>query len=121
MNAKSDRTTRLRALVATATLGATTLGATALSADPYGNWAGGYGHGMWGGGLGMVGGALMMLLFWGGIIALIFFAVRAFSGRAESGGGDAGKTDALAILRDRFARGEIDVDEFEARKRALEG
>ena len=49
--------------------------AGAALADPADSWGDGFGHMMWGGGFGMAGG-LMMLLFWGAIIALIVFAVR---------------------------------------------
>ncbi|MBD3626423.1 MAG: SHOCT domain-containing protein [Rhodobacteraceae bacterium] len=70
---------------------------------------------MWGGGLGMAGG-LMMLLFWGAIIALIVFAVRGFS----TGPGSGSRSDAAEILRERYAKGEIDDDEYERRKAQLE-
>jgi putative membrane protein len=83
-------------------------------ADPSGNLGDGYGHMMWGGGFGMFGG-LMMLLFWGAIIALIVLAVRGFS----AGSGSAGKSDAAEILRERYAKGEIDDEEFERRKTML--
>jgi putative membrane protein len=65
---------------------------------------------------------LMMVLFWGLIIAGIVFAVRAFSGpggyyrpeyRREE------RTDALEILKERYARGEIDTAEYEEKKRQL--
>lgn len=70
---------------------------------------------MWGGGYGMFGG-LMMLVFWGVIIALIVLAVRWFS----DGGGRTGRRDAMDTLRERFAAGEIDEEEFNRRKRVLE-
>lgn len=62
--------------------------------------------GMWGWGW------LWMILFWAGVIVLIVWAV----------GRSAGSRDdrALDILKERFARGEIDRDEFEARRRELE-
>jgi putative membrane protein len=61
------------------------------------------------------GGALMMLLFWGGLTAVIVFAVRAF-GTSRSSGQTA---DAETILEHRFARGEITQEEFEERKKVL--
>lgn len=88
----------------------TTSAAMAGPGDEYG-----YGH-MWGGGYGMMGGGLMMLLFWGVIIALIFVAVRWFSDKDQQNG-----SSALKILEERFARGEIDEDEFKRRKAALSG
>ncbi|RFP85559.1 SHOCT domain-containing protein [Rhodobacteraceae bacterium 63075] len=73
---------------------------------------------MWGGGHGVFGGIAMMLVFWGIIIALIIFAVKWFNG--SQGGGTRGKRDALDILRDRFASGEIDEEEFDRRRKVLE-
>lgn len=63
-------------------------------------------------------GALMMLLFWGGLAAVIVFAVRASSGRgSRPSSGEA--IDARTILEGRFAKGEISQEEFEQRKRVL--
>jgi putative membrane protein len=67
---------------------------------------------MWGAwGLGML---VMMLAFWGFVIAGIVLAIRWFAtGRSTS-------TDrALDILRERYARGEINKDEFEAKRKDL--
>jgi putative membrane protein len=61
------------------------------------------------------GGALMMLLFWGGLAAVIVFGVRAFGTSRRSGQ----IPDADTILEGRFARGEITQEEFEERKRVL--
>lgn len=75
----------------------------------------GFGWGGW-----IIGG-LIMLLFWGGLIALIFFSIRAFtgSGQKQSGAMTAGET-ALDILKRRYARGEIDKDEYETMRRDIE-
>lgn len=85
-----------------------------------GDWFGG-GWGGWGGWL--IGG-LLMLLFWGGVIALAFFAIRAVSrsGRREEGQGPLSrdKESALEILQKRYARGEIDREEYLDMKRDLE-
>lgn len=72
---------------------------------------------MWGSGYGMVGG-LMMLLFWGAVIVLIVLAVKWFTD--NQAGGTRGRRDAVDILRERFAAGEIEEEEFERRKKALE-
>jgi len=65
-------------------------------------------------------GGLMMLLFWGGLIALTFFLVRVFSKSGAQGRSkDAGET-ALDILKRRYARGEIGREEYEAIRRDLE-
>ena len=68
---------------------------------------------MWGAwGLGMM---LMMLVFWGLVIAGIVLAIRWLAGQGERS-----RTDrALDILRERYARGEINKDEFEAKRRDL--
>lgn len=88
--------------------------AGAAVGDP--GYAGGYNHMMWGGGFG---GGLTMLVFWAAVIALIVFGVRWMSdGGHRPGGGR--RSDAIDVLRDRFARGEIDEEEFKRRKAALE-
>jgi len=87
-------------------------------AQAYGERGGYWDHG-WGWGH-MAGGSLMMLLFWGGLILVIVLAVRGFGGRTSHGDSPqrSGKT-AIEVLEDRFARGEIDKEEFEDRKRVL--
>ena len=68
---------------------------------------------MWGaGGLVMM---LMMLAFWGLLIAGLILGLRWLVGQGRSAGHD----EALVILRQRYARGEIDKQEFETRKRDL--
>ena len=82
------------------------------------NWAGGW-HDGWGWGH-MFFGSFMMLLFWGGLILLIILAVRWMgSGPARGGEGPPPENRALDILEERFARGEIDKEEFEERRRLL--
>ena len=79
----------------------------------------GYWHPDWGWGH-MIFGSLMMILFWGGIILLIILAVR-WIGGGPSGehASPAARKTPVDILQERFARGEIDKDEFEERKRLL--
>ena len=75
-------------------------------------WYGGMG---WGGWILMT---LVMLAFW----ALVVFAVVAiFRGVGRSSGPVERTTrrDPLEILQERFARGEIDSDEYEARAKVL--
>ncbi len=75
-------------------------------------WEWGWGH--------MIFGSLMMILFWGGLILLIVLAARWLGGRLSRDAGPAApRTSALDILEERFARGEIDKEEFEERKRLL--
>jgi putative membrane protein len=59
---------------------------------------------------------LMMLVFWGTVIVGIVLAIRWL----VSQGKEARPADAaLDILRQRYARGDIGKEEFEAKKRDL--
>lgn len=65
-------------------------------------------------------GSFMMLLFWGGLIILIFVAVRWMgAGSPRGNGGPAPGNRALDILDERYARGEIEKEEYEERRRLL--
>lgn len=69
--------------------------------------------GMWGvWGIGMM---IMMFVFWGLVIAGIVLGIRWL----VSQGREPRTDSALEILRQRYARGEIDKEEFEAKKRDL--
>lgn len=68
-------------------------------------------------------GVLLMVLFWGGLIALAVLLVRAIFNRALQlppiqGSGDA---TAQQILDTRYARGEITKEQYELMKRDLRG
>ena len=76
-----------------------------------------HGH-MWSGGWGVMGFGTM-ILFWGLIIVLIVVAVRWLSHQGGSFGAANGTLNALRTLEERLAKGEIDVAEFEERKKAL--
>lgn len=108
---------RLR-LGATAALIA--LAAPALAwADQGPQGYGEYGH-MWHDGWGwMIGGPVMMILFVALTAAVIVLVVRWLGGLGTAQGRK-GK-NALDILEERFARGEIDKAEFEERRQALDG
>jgi putative membrane protein len=69
----------------------------------------GVGPGMW------LLGSLTMLLFWGGAILLIVWAVRQFGSSQRSSG-----EDPMAILRRRLAAGEITQEQFDQARRALQ-
>lgn len=92
--------------------------AGAARANPAGSWSDDFGHMMWGGGFGMVGG-LMMLLFWGAVIALIVLVIRGAFAGPESDAKSDSKSDPADILRERYAKGEIDDEEYERRKAKL--
>ncbi len=80
---------------------------------------GGYGYGhMWGGGAGWIFGPIMMILFIAAIVAVVVLIVR-WLGGAGGGGAGARPRAAQNILEERFARGEIDKEEFEQRRQAL--
>lgn len=71
---------------------------------------------MWGaGGLVMM---LGMLLFWAAVIVALIVGVR-WLAREVHGPQGAAADSALQILRERYARGEINREEFEQRKRDL--
>ncbi len=53
---------------------------------------------------------IMMVLFWGGVIALVVWVVRQFRGDRERG------RSPLDIAKERLAKGEISKDQFEALK-----
>jgi putative membrane protein len=82
-----------------------------------------YGPGMMGGGwFHMLFGFLMMILLLGIIVVLVVLGVR-WLGTSEHSpfrhGARQGERGALDILKERLARGEIDVAEYEERRRAL--
>jgi putative membrane protein len=60
----------------------------------------------------------MMIVFWGSLIVLVVLLVRWLSG---GGGALQSRSSALQILQERFARGEIDKEEYEERRKILNG
>jgi len=75
----------------------------------------GWMHGMMGGWWGM---GLIMMLFWVGILVLIGVLIwRLLEGRDVSERST--EESALEILKRRYARGEIDGEEFEEKRRDL--
>jgi putative membrane protein len=64
-------------------------------------------------------GTLIMLVFWGGLAAVIVLGVRAFRGSFRTDTEDRQTPDAMTVLENRFARGEISEEEFERRRSAL--
>lgn len=88
-----------------------------------GGWGYGYGPNGWmmNGGYWWVGIIMMLVqvLFWVGIIFLAVRLIRHLSSRPH--GNRYMSDSALDILRDRYAKGEIDSDEFNRRKKDLQG
>jgi len=72
-------------------------------------WYVNQGMGWW-----MIFGVLFMILFWGGIIALIVWGIKRLSGY-----GNDGSPTPLEIAKQRYARGEITKEQFEQIKRDL--
>ena len=104
-------------LVAGATImSLSVIGSTAAAAQQSSRY---YGPHMWDGGWSMFLGPLSGVLFLGVLIALVVLLVRWLSASGSTGGGVIAAKTPLDILRERFARGEIDKDEFEERKRIL--
>ncbi len=60
-------------------------------------------------------GGLWMLIFWGGLIALIVWGITKLTRRGDS----APKRDPLDIAKERYAKGEISREEFEQLKKDL--
>lgn len=89
--------------------------------DPYSAFN--HGHDMmWGGnqwgGFGMVLGPIFMILIVIGIIAGIIYLLRLF-GAVGPGGNHLVHDRALMLLKERYAKGEIDSGEFAERKKLL--
>lgn len=77
---------------------------------------------MWGyDGFGFGGGAMgiWMILFWGLIIAAVVVLARGVGGRSAGSDSRVAERTPLDILRERYARGEIDKNEFEQKRRDL--
>jgi putative membrane protein len=72
-----------------------------------------YGDGHGGGWV--VGMAIMMIVFWGSITALLWVGVRALLNRPPH------RQEPRDILGERLARGEIEPEEFERRLELLHG
>jgi putative membrane protein len=64
---------------------------------------------------------LMMLAFWGLIAALVVYAIHALGHRpADQTGAPVAPVDpARRVLDERFARGDIDADEYNRRRDVL--
>ena len=91
--------------------------APAMAQERPWDWGPGMHPGWWMWGAGGAVMMLMMLVFWGLVIAGLILGIRwlARQGRDE-------RADrAFDIQRERYARGEINKEEFDARRRDLSG
>jgi len=74
-------------------------------------------HMRWGEGwYGMFFGPLFLILLLAAVVAAVVIAVRRLGGTSQT---PPSTSTALDILKERFARGEIDASEFEERRRVL--
>jgi putative membrane protein len=93
-----------------------TLGRWAPSAVPFAQERASGWHPMWGfwgpWGVAMM---LMMFVFWGAVLMAVMVGIRWLIRQSQAGRVD----PALDILRQRYARGEINREEFETKKRDL--
>ncbi|MCR4275392.1 MAG: SHOCT domain-containing protein [Candidatus Wolfebacteria bacterium] len=84
--------------------------------NPYG-WGGGYGMMQFG-----LLGWIFMVLWWVIVIAVIVWVIRAIFGRGRRNYWQEwhGEKGPLEILKERYAKGEIDKSEYEEKKKDLE-
>jgi putative membrane protein len=102
------------------------LSGTQALAQP-GGYGGYGGYGGWGMGSGMMGGYgmgwfgdILMIVFWILIIVGLVFLIKWLiqsTGRDKTIGSSGNRS--LEILKERYARGEIDKEEFETKKKDL--
>jgi len=82
-----------------------------------------WGSNQWGsnqwGGFGMVLGPIFMILVVVGTVASIIYLLRLFGAAGPATSSHAAHDRALALLKDRYAKGEIDSTEFTERKKLL--
>jgi len=102
----------------------TTVALCNVAGDTFAQWRGyewGYGPGMMGWGYGIEWlGMVIMVAFWIAVIVGIIFLIRrlVLSTRAAAHKAHA-EDSALGILKKRYARGEINKEEFEEKKKDL--
>jgi putative membrane protein len=85
-----------------------------MKEDRYMMWHWGVGMGWW-----MIFGFILTVLFWAGIITLIFWLIRGVIRRGNSTYDTGSKNNALDIAKERYARGEITKEQFEKIKKDI--
>lgn len=83
-------------------------------------WGRGMGPGMMGWGtMGWLG-PIFMIIFWVLLVVLIILLIRWLLSSGQAGNPDRSRGEsALEILKKRYARGEIDKEEFDSKKKDL--
>ena len=61
-------------------------------------------------------GPIVMIVFWALVVTAIVFLIRYLARQSRSSATD---SSALAILKERYARGEIDKEEFEQKRKDI--
>lgn len=93
-----------------------------FSVGSYGQWRGDGWHngpGMMGGwGMGWFG-PLFMVIFWCLVITGLVLFIRWLVQGSRRGPQGSGSSNAIGILKERYARGEIDREEFDQKKQDL--
>jgi len=65
-------------------------------------------------------GPVIMVAFWALVILGIVYVVKVLMGRGNEGAAPQERESALEILKKRYARGEINKEEFEEKRKDLE-
>ena len=80
-------------------------------------------HGIMGEGYNMIGAGMgwMMVLFWGLVLGILLLVIRWVLILYQRGNRfSETQASALQILKERFAKGEIDITEFESKKQIID-
>ncbi len=70
-------------------------------------------------GWGWIFGGLWMVIFWGGLIALVVWAIKKLTERGGSGSTAIEQHDPLNMAEERYVKGDISREEFQQIKKDL--
>ena len=90
----------------------------ALQWGGYDRYGGGMGPGMIGYGAVWVMG-IINIIFWVAVIIGVIYLIKWLSASSKQGGKEKKENTALDILKERYAKGEINREEFEEKKKVL--